>query len=242
MKYLYLLLIITICTLSSPAQLSLKNYALTESDFENATILNASKSDYFTNGSISLSENDYNKRRRKYDRFRRGPYFVIKTNLTNIIVISPTITYERIISEDITLSGSIIFTYMNFKRIATKYIGPKFCFDLRYYVGHDAPAGLFIGAYTYFNSYTMIMEGQYYIDPITYETYNEYKATLLNYGLGVIWGYQIMTRFGMIIDLYGGIGVGGHKFTIKQGENDDFNFGPLANLSGRGGISIGWAF
>ncbi|MEA3443878.1 MAG: DUF3575 domain-containing protein [Bacteroidota bacterium] len=242
MKYFYLLIVFLFCTYFANAQLIADNYKIVTDISSKNDIAGFQFPDESSLKSSGLNGAEINKRRRRQNKYRKGPDNIIKTNLTNLIYLSPTLAYEKILSSNISLGGSLSYSHIRIKQLKMKFTGPKICFDFKYYVTQNAPTGFFIGAFTYFNSYTLVLENQFYVDPITNETLNEFIANLKNYGLGAIWGYQFITNFGMAINLYSGFGGGGSTLKIKQGQIDEFDISILDTYTFRGGVSIGWAF
>ncbi len=244
MKHFTLLLIFVFCAYFANAQLSAENYSLNTN--ESAELVGAFPYWDLSDNQVSeLDGNDINKkRRRKKRRGRRGgPDNILKTSLTNLIFRSPTITYERRLSDELSVGGSAIFTSYNLSAISLKFSGPKIFADLKYYTGGEAPSRFYLGVFLFFSSYTLVEEGVLYYDPETLETFDELKANYMSYGVGAMSGFQIVTDIGLVFDVYTGIGAGGHNIKVKVGGDDAFgNLGMLAGIAWRGGISVGWAF
>ena len=151
MKYFTLTLTFVFCAMFANAQLSANNYTLDDWNSDESTISQSSENS--SDAELSdLEGNDFNKkRRRKKRRGRRGgPDNILKTNLTNLVFMSPTITYERKLSDEMSAGGSLIFTSYDWGGMGWKLSGPKVFLDFKYYTGGEAPTRFYIGGFLFF--------------------------------------------------------------------------------------------
>ncbi|MEA3445670.1 MAG: hypothetical protein U9R19_13200 [Bacteroidota bacterium] len=244
MKYFTFSLLFVFCAFNANAQLSAENYYL-DDNYETEIVGNFSQGNLTLDELSDLEDNEFYKKRRKKRRGRRGgPDNILKTNLTNLVFMSPTITYERKLSSDMSAGGSLIFTSYNFAGLGFKISGPKVYLDFKYFTGGEAPSKFYVGGFVFFSQYTLVDESSFWVDPVTYETSDAtLEAKLMTYGVGAMIGFQIITDFGLVIDLYTGLGAGGNSLTIEVGDDNSFaDLGMIAGVTGRGGVSVGWAF
>ncbi len=239
MKNIALILAILFCSLYTNAQLSAENYCLNNNQSDQLIESNLSG---FLSETSDLEGNDFNKKRRRPSR-RTGPDNILKTNITNIIFYSPTISYERTLNSNFSFGGSVVFTSYDYSSSGIEFNGAKAFVDVKYYIMGDAPTKFYIGGFLFFSKYSLIKDGVNFYNVDTGETFDQFEADLTAYGAGGMIGYQIISDYGLVIDLNIGLGFGASDMFINIGDDDSFSdLGMLANITGRGGVSIGWGF
>lgn len=177
----------------------------------------------------------YKKRHKRFEN-------IIKLNLTNLLFLSPTIAYEKVINDNMSIGSSVLYSYFNWDYIGFKIAGPRVFIDYKYYFMGTAPEGIYGLGYFSIGNLNLSIKNVHAIDPVTYEEFIFDAAARffsLNSGIGL--GYQKIISNNLTLDIYGGIGFGYSTLTILSGSDDLFDTNIIPSGK-RFGFSLGWAF
>jgi hypothetical protein len=152
---------------------------------------------------------------------------VIKINTLSLIVLCPTIFYERKLSD--MASAQLGVGYLNYTFSSTKFSGVILTPEVRFYLKKNAIDGFYLSPYFRYQNFSL-------------EVDTTGKATYSNYGGGLNIGRQWIFKKGFVIDVF----VGGHyssgSLDIKSGTTDSFNLAKFEGFRTRIGFALGFSF
>jgi hypothetical protein len=167
---------------------------------------------------------------------------VVKLSISNLIVVTPTLFYERVLNEKSSIQGGAFFT--GFTAGDTRFSGIAIMPEYRLYPGSkNAPNGFFLAPFIKYQNFTLKADEISDIDGNTYEA----KASLNGIGGGVVIGSQWLVGNAFVIDTYIGPSLNNWSTSYKDNSSsEDFDFS-IFNSSGVGfgvrfGVSLGFAF
>jgi hypothetical protein len=151
---------------------------------------------------------------------------VIKVNTLALIVATPSIFYERKLSDN--LSGQLGVAYLNYTLNSTKFSGLILTPELRFYVKKNAIDGFYLAPYFRYQNFKLEVDNG--------------KATYTNYGGGVSLGRQWIFKKGFTMDLFVGGHYGSGTVKVETGTVDQFNTNSFNGFRTRVGFALGFAF
>jgi hypothetical protein len=151
---------------------------------------------------------------------------VVKINTLSLIVLAPSIFYERELSD--MASGQLGVGYLNYNINDTKFKGLILTPEVRLYLKKNAIDGFYLGPYFRYQNFTLEA--------------GDGKATYTNYGGGLSIGRQWITNSGFTIDFFVGGHYGSGKLEVDPGTEDQFDTNKFDGFRTRIGLAIGFAF
>jgi hypothetical protein len=166
---------------------------------------------------------------------------VVTLSLSNLVLVTPTIYYERAIGEKISLQLGAYYT--GAKSSGVKFAGLGVIPEFRLYPGsYGAPRGFYFAPFAKYQNYSLTTT----VDnlAVSYDA----KATLSGIGGGVIIGGQIYVADVVVLDVFIGPSFTGWSTTYKDNATED-DFGSISMIKFDGtsvgirfGISLGFGF
>lgn len=153
---------------------------------------------------------------------------VLKINTLSLFVLTPSIFYERKIS-DMT-SAQLGFGYMGYKVSDARFSGLILTPEFRIYPKKNALDGFYIAPYLRYMNLT------------AKSTSEDAKATLTVMGGGLLFGRQWITKSGFNMDLFFGGHYGSGSAKANSGTTDWFDGNLFSGFRTRVGFAIGFAF
>jgi hypothetical protein len=150
----------------------------------------------------------------------------LKLNTLALFAITPTVFYERKISD--LISAQLGVGYVGAKYSSTKLSGLILTPELRIYPKKAAIDGMYVAPYLRYANWTL--------------ENSPAKATLTRMGGGLLLGRQWVTNSGFTMGLFFGGQYTGSKLKVSAGTDSDFNSKLLSGFGVRVGFSLGFAF
>jgi len=232
-----IIIISVIFSTSSQIKLVNNNFNKNSNRFAFTTLSNKNNvnCNLLESSKFQSQETSYRKRRKKVEN-------IIKLNLTNLFFLSPTVAYERVINNNMSIGSSILYSYFNWEYIGFKISGPRVFIDYKYYFLGTAPEGIYGLGYFTIGNLNLSIKNITAIDPITYEEFTfDAEAIFFSLTSGIGIGYQKVLSNNLTLDVYGGLGFGYSTLTLLSGSSDLFNTSTIPSGK-RIGFNLGWAF
>jgi Protein of unknown function (DUF3575) len=153
---------------------------------------------------------------------------VLKINTLSLFVLTPSIFYERKIS-DMT-SAQFGVGYMGYKVSDVKFTGLFLTPEFRIYPKKNAIDGFYIAPYLR------------YMNLSVKSTTDDAKASLTVIGGGLLFGRQWITKSGFNMDLFFGGHYGSGSAKANSGTTSWFDSNLFSGFRTRVGFAIGFAF
>jgi Protein of unknown function (DUF3575) len=153
---------------------------------------------------------------------------VFKINTLSLFVVTPTIFYERKLSN--MTSAQLGLAYMGYKISNAKFSGLILTPEFRIYPKKDAIDGFYIAPYLR------------YMNLSVKSTSGDLDASLNVLGGGLLFGRQWITKSGFNMDLFFGGHYGSGSAKAKSGDNLWFDANLFSGFRTRIGFAIGFAF
>lgn len=165
---------------------------------------------------------------------------VVTLSISNLIVATPTLYYERALSDK--NSAKLGLFYTTYKAGDTKYSGLGIMPEYRIYPGSkDAPSGFYFAPFLKYQNFSL--KSDYTDLGVPYEA----KASLSGIGGGLIVGNQWLFGDVVALDLFIGPSLASWSVNYKDNANEEYFDFAIFNTSGLGvgvrfGISLGFGF
>ncbi len=166
---------------------------------------------------------------------------VVTLSLSNLVIITPTLYYERAIGEKTSLQLGAYYTAL--ERNDVKFAGLGVIPEFRFYPGsYGAPRGFYFAPFAKYQNYSLSTT----VDnlAVSYDA----KATLSGIGGGVIIGGQVYVADVVVLDVFIGPSFTSWSTKYKDNSTED-DFGSISmikfdgsNVGVRIGISLGFGF
>lgn len=153
---------------------------------------------------------------------------VLKINTLSLFVLTPTIFYERKVS-DMT-SAQLGVAYMGYKIRDAKFTGLILTPELRIYPKKNAIDGFYIAPYLR------------YMNLSAKSTTEDAKVSLTVMGGGLLFGRQWITKSGFNLDLFFGGHYGSGSAKANSANTDWFDKNLFSGFRTRVGFALGFAF
>lgn len=153
---------------------------------------------------------------------------VLKINTLSLFVLTPSIFYERKIS-DMT-SAQLGFGYMGYKVSDVRFTGLIITPEFRIYPKKNAIDGFYVAPYLR------------YMNLSVKSTTDNTKASLSVMGGGLLLGRQWITKSGFNMDLFFGGHYASGSAKANSGETDWFDSDLFSGFRTRVGFALGFAF
>jgi hypothetical protein len=153
---------------------------------------------------------------------------VLKINTLSFFVLTPTIFYERKLS-DMT-SAQLGVAYMGYKITDVRFSGLILTPEFRFYPKKNAIDGFYIAPYFR------------YMNLSVKSTSDDANASLTVMGGGLLFGRQWITKSGFNMDLFFGAHYGSGSAKANSGNTSWFNNNLFSGFRTRVGFAIGFAF
>lgn len=163
---------------------------------------------------------------------------VVKLSLSNLIVVTPTLFYEKVLNEKSSAQLGAYFT--GFSAGDTKFSGIGFMPEYRFYPGSKgAPQGFFVAPFLKYQNYSL--KATENINNI------EAKASITGIGGGAVIGAQFLLGNVVALDMYIGPSVSSWSANYEDNVSEDqFNTSILktdgVGVGVRFGVSLGFGF
>jgi hypothetical protein len=151
---------------------------------------------------------------------------VMKINTISLLVLAPSIFYERELSDN--LSGQLGVGYLNYNINDTKFKGVILTPEARFYLRKNAIDGFYLGPYFRYQNFSLEA--------------GTGKASYTNYGGGLSFGRQWILNSGFTLDLFFGGHYGSGQLDIESGTADQFDTNKFDGFRTRVGFALGFAF
>lgn len=151
---------------------------------------------------------------------------VVKINTLSLIILAPSIFYEREFSD--MVSGQLGVGYLNYNIGDTKFTGLILTPEVRLYLKKNAIDGFYLGPYFRYQNFSLEADDS--------------KASYTNYGGGLTIGRQWILESGFTMDLFFGGHYGAGELKVDTGTEDQFDTGKFDGFRTRVGFAIGFAF
>ena len=168
---------------------------------------------------------------------------VVTLSLSNMVLVTPTIYYERAIGEKTSIQMGGYYT--GAKSSGVKFAGLGVIPEFRFYPGsYGAPRGFYCAPFAKYQNYSISTTVDDLIGGSSYDA----KATLSGIGGGLIIGGQVYVADVVILDLFIGPSFTSWSTNYKgDATEDDFGSVSMIKFDGssvgiRFGLSLGFGF
>jgi hypothetical protein len=152
---------------------------------------------------------------------------VLKINTLSLIVGTGSIFYERKLSD--AMSAQLGTAYLSYGREDSKFTGLILTPEVRFYPKKNAIDGFYLAPYFRYLNFSIS------------NTELDAKASYTNYGGGLAFGRQWITKSGFTMDLFFGGHYGSGSISAESG-GEEYNTKLFEGFRTRFGFAIGFAF
>ncbi|MFN5429582.1 MAG: DUF3575 domain-containing protein [Cyclobacteriaceae bacterium] len=154
---------------------------------------------------------------------------VVKINILSPIVKTFNVQYERKVNA--TSSFQLGFFYTGYSVSETSFSGIGITPEYRFYLSDsEAPQGVYIAPFLRYQNFSLT------------ESISNGKATLSNFGAGVILGKQWLFKEKIVLDIFIGPGYSSGSLKVTSGTSSQFETGAFDGFGLRAGLCLGFAF
>lgn len=150
----------------------------------------------------------------------------LKINPLSALISTGSIFYERKVSDG--MSAQLGLAYTGIKISDTKFTGLAITPEVRFYIKHHAPTGLYAAPFVRYQNYTV--------------SDDEDEGKYNSFGGGILMGHQWIYGSGFTLDLFFGPSYNNGEYKATSGTEEPEIKGGIEGFGIRTGIAIGFGF